>query len=354
MAMMAPRRVAVIGAGIAGATCARYLADAGYSVQVFDKSRGTGGRMATRRVEWAAQDGIARKSSFDHGAPGFTARSPDFARFAEQARRDGLLSRWMPIVAPGSYAPLDAAALWVPAPDMPALCRELMVGVPVRASCLVDGLRRRPDGWCVESAGVAVAEGFSDLVLAIPPQQAASLLRPHSPDRAQQALALPMLPCWTLMGVTQQAEAAPAWELAWPTQGPLSWLLRNDAKPGRERLPGLAHWVVHATASWSQTHLESAAADVQALLQDALARSLGRSLAWQHAAVHRWRYATVPRAETATPDRFWWDASLGLGMCGDALGGGGVEGAWTSARALASAIIDRSRASPPAYSPPAR
>ena len=42
--------VAVIGAGLAGAACARGLQAAGVQVTVFDKSRGVGGRLATRRA----------------------------------------------------------------------------------------------------------------------------------------------------------------------------------------------------------------------------------------------------------------------------------------------------------------
>ena len=163
--------------------------------------------------------------------------------------------------------------------------------------------------------------------------------------RPQRAQALPMLPGWTLMGVTAEVNPAPAWDLAWPTSGPLSWVVRNDAKPGRERVPGLAHWVVHATAPWSQTHLESPAADVQSSLQQALALWLGHPLIWHHAAVHRWRFASVPRA-AATAGQCWWDAPSGLGVCGDALGGAGVEGAWLSARAMANAIIERQHLSP--------
>jgi predicted NAD/FAD-dependent oxidoreductase len=335
----ATARVAIVGAGMAGASCARMLNDAGFDVQLFDKSRGVGGRMATRRVGGSAGDALPHGAAFDHGAPGFSAHSPDFTRFADQAHRDGLLARWLPTVAPGSYAPLADPALWVPSPDMPSLCRGLLAGLPVHGGRAIDALRREAGGWCLESAGATVVQDIDAVVVAIPPPQAAALLRPHRADWAQQAQSLPMLPGWTLMAVTADSLATAAWDLAWPTAGPLSWIVRNDAKPGRQRMPGLAHWVAHATAPWSQMHLESPAAEVQAALQDALAGWLGQPLDWQHAAVHRWRYASVPRA-TASAGQCWWDARAGLGMCGDALGGAGVEGAWLSARALATALIE--------------
>ena len=38
--------IAIIGSGIAGLAAARTLAEAGRAVQLFDKSRGSGGRLA--------------------------------------------------------------------------------------------------------------------------------------------------------------------------------------------------------------------------------------------------------------------------------------------------------------------
>ena len=51
--------VAVIGAGLSGIICARRLVSEGYSVCILDKSRGVGGRMATRRVN--------EQTRVDHG-----------------------------------------------------------------------------------------------------------------------------------------------------------------------------------------------------------------------------------------------------------------------------------------------
>ncbi|HSF75759.1 MAG TPA: FAD-dependent oxidoreductase, partial [Microcoleus sp.] len=52
--------VAVIGAGLAGLSCAQRLRQAGYSVAVVEKSRGAGGRVATRRVQGTRADHGAR------------------------------------------------------------------------------------------------------------------------------------------------------------------------------------------------------------------------------------------------------------------------------------------------------
>lgn len=53
------RNIAIIGAGMAGLAAARALTQAGHSITLYEKSRGVGGRVATRRVEGCI---------FDHGA----------------------------------------------------------------------------------------------------------------------------------------------------------------------------------------------------------------------------------------------------------------------------------------------
>jgi renalase len=47
---------------------------------------------------------------------------------------------------------------------------------------------------------------------------------------------------------------------------------------------------------------------------------------------HRWRYA---KADQAPLDRAVWLPAVQVGLCGDWLGGGRVEDAWLSGRALA-------------------
>jgi predicted NAD/FAD-dependent oxidoreductase len=147
------------------------------------------------------------------------------------------------------------------------------------------------------------------------------------------------------MGVAAAPTPDLAWDLCRPPSGSLAWVLRSDARPGRERVPGQAHWVVHARSGWSRKHLEQPAAWVQQQMQAALADYLGRPPEWHHCAVHRWRYALPQPRRAAPAESCWWDAAQSLGVCGDFLGGTGVEGAWLSAQALVAAVLDSTSAS---------
>ena len=72
-----------------------------------------------------------------------------------------------------------------------------------------------------------------------------------------------------------------------------------------------------------------------------LTETLGQPVEWMHCIVHRWRYA-LPQARLTAPGKsFWWDGAQGLGVCGDFLGGLGVEGAWMSGHSLAATMVRR-------------
>lgn len=337
----APSTVAVIGAGIAGATCARVLHAAGHTVRVVDKSRGAGGRMATKRLQWTDAQGVTHQARIDHGAPGFAIEDPAFATFARAALGPDGLKAWTPSFESGSGPQPDPAPLHLPQPDMPALCRALLQGMDVTWSFQVDRLLRGPEGWQLEAAGTPLPGRYDRLVLALPPAQAAPLLAPHAPAWATLATQAVMAPCWTLMGVARRPAKDGAWDLVQPDQGPLAWAMRGDARPGRVAPADEAHWVAHASPAWSRAHLEQPADWVQAHLAAALEACVGEPIAWKHLTVHRWRYARPEAPSPSGGPPFWWDPGLGLGVCGDFLGGAGVEDAWRSGRGLAAAVQGR-------------
>ncbi|UXH77405.1 NAD(P)/FAD-dependent oxidoreductase [Roseateles amylovorans] len=338
--------VAVVGAGVAGASCAQALMRAGQAVQVFDKARGAGGRLATRRLEWPLTDGDVGRARLDHGAVGFTARSEAFRTFVSQAQAAGCVAEWTPQLASDSLPLEDGASLFLPTPDMPAWSKHLLAGAGTHWSFAVDRLERDGPTWRLCAGDVTHPAAFDAVVLAVPAAQAAPLLNRHHEDWARFASLIPMQPCWTLMGVAHEDAAASSavrpWALARPELGPLAWVIRNDRRPGRVAVDGQAHWVAHARPGWSRLHLERDAEWVQQQLSTALEAYLGESVRWAHAVVHRWRYALPPATgHGAGPSaQHWWDDRLGLGVCGDLFGSTGVEGAVLSAQSLAKAMSD--------------
>jgi renalase len=80
--------IGIIGAGIAGLTAGRLLAKAGHEVTILEKSRGLGGRMATRYA------GNNDESKMDHGIPYFRAYSPEFQSFTAELLEKGIVKLW--------------------------------------------------------------------------------------------------------------------------------------------------------------------------------------------------------------------------------------------------------------------
>ena len=339
-----PPRVAIVGAGIAGAACAAGLLRAGFDVTVFDKSRAVGGRMATRRVRWIDGEGQERSVQLDHGTPHFAASRPRFRAVLRRAQALGLAMPWrVRVHATFPQAPLRDR--WVSAPDMRALCGHLLSDVPIRLESSVTRLHRIGGRWELVLADGCTTGLFDQVIVATPAAQAALLLAGHEDAWATALADVPMAPCWTLMAVTDDVDWP--WDAAELQRGPLATIVRNDRKAGRHTTNGLAHWVVHATPEWSAARLEDDPSDVCDALRTELAKllPLGPQSTWHHQSVHRWRYA-MPQLPVQGHGDCAWDAGIGLGVCGDAFGDGTVQAAWCSGDELADTIaadLDRER-----------
>ncbi len=310
------RRVAVIGAGVAGSVCARGLAERGVRVTVFDKGRSIGGRLAQHRRDGAV---------FDHGAQFIRPRDPVLKKLLEAGIVAGSVARWR-------SAEIDDRPVYVGRPSMATPLKQLLVEVPVKTDCRIDRLARTGEGWWLDAADAARHGPFDDIVVAIPAPQGAELLSTGvavPPDFLAALRRVTMAPCWALLLAFDPPLDLDGFDARQLAGGPIAWIARNTTKPGRE---GRDAWTAHAAPGWSTAHLEATPAEVTTSLFEAFLEVTGIGRVEPcYSAAHRWRYALVvdPVGEPALYDR-----SSAIGLCGDWCLDGRFEAAFLSGRAL--------------------
>ncbi len=320
--------MAVIGAGMAGVTVARLLSERGYPVTVFDKGRGMGGRMATRREGECA---------FDHGCQFFSAGDERFRGYVETWVEQGLVSPWRHRMANcdnGQITVLqDDTVRYVGVPGMNAMIKSMAEGLNVQlATRIVGAIHSRETGWVLASEAGPISGGFEILVVTPPSEQAVPLLA-AAPRLQARAATVRMQPCWAVMA-TFDFELDPPFDAAFVRNSPLVWIANGGSKPGRA-----AHeaWVLHASPAWSREHIGDAPDRVAALLVQAFCEAVGiRDVKATFAMAHRWLYAAP---EKPLDDGFLWDDEVSAGTAGDWCHNARLEGAFLSGLLLSDAII---------------
>ena len=323
-------KVAVIGAGISGLICARVLVEHGMEVTVFEKSRGIGGRMSTRR----SPEGY----HFDHGAQYFTVREERFRRYVDSWAAEGLVARWegrICVLRRGEVAEKgEPLARFVGIPGMNAVCKRLATNLRVKLSCEVASVGHADNAWRLLDLEAKPLGTFDAVLVSTPAPQAAALLE-AVPGLANRVGQVTMSPCWAVMTVFRR-QLPLVFAGAFVHESVLSWISRNSSKPERPDTPET--WVLHASFDWSREHLEDAPEEVARALLDEFWRATGHPrVEAEYVAAHRWRYAQ-PREPL--PESYLIDLESRIGACGDWCGGPRVEGAFLSGLALASAVVD--------------
>lgn len=326
----------IVGAGLSGLAAARALYAAGKDILLFDKARGVGGRMATRR---------SRDCVFDHGAQFFTVRDTRFQAAVAEWLQCGAAVQWTSGGFAGqTLAKSDGFPRYRGAPGMTEPAKQLARGLPLQLNAAILSAAPTERGWRVVSAQGAEFHGRSLLLTAPAPQSLALLAAGgfalSAPD--QEALAaIEYAPCIAVLarlaapsrlpapGALQLERAAPD---APEGEGALAWICDNQQK-GVSPAPCVT---LHATRRHSRLHLETP--------ETAAAQMLREASAWLGADViefttHRWRYSV---AESLHPARcLVADRDPPLVFAGDGFGAPRVEGAYLSGLAAAGALLNR-------------
>lgn len=314
----------VIRAGLAGLAAAGRLTRAGQQVLVLEKSRGLGGRAATRR--W---DGLP----MDHGAQFFTARSGEFRDQVERWLQAGICHRW----ANGFHQhrggrlepPRDHSyPRFACRKGMSVLGRSIAETetVAVETQTKVVSIQAAQDGWLLADEN---RRNFRSrrLIVTAPPPQGAQLLQEAAPRAAELLQTLCANPC--LAVAAKYPRRALSWQGIQSDSAEISWIGHDTSKRPDEH-PGQTVVVVHASADFSRTHYDETEEKITRMLLSHASAIAGEELATSaETFLQRWRYATTKASATAGGFASV-DAPAPLVLAGECFGDGKIEGAWLS------------------------
>ncbi|MGK7933830.1 MAG: NAD(P)/FAD-dependent oxidoreductase [Microcystaceae cyanobacterium] len=342
--------VAIIGAGLAGLTCASVLQQQGYKVVILEKSRGVGGRLATRRVE---------QTCVDHGLSYFFKQGNFTQQLIKQLTENKVINSFRPkrYQFNQTLAAIPSQPYYYAPKGMTAIAKDLADALTIWRQYRVMNLIPNQDNlWyitCETPPNQPNTLLAKSLVSAIPAPQLYLLLNSSHLTQLSSSFLETLNqvtydPCLTVMAGYDNLNLS---DLMWEqvqilSDSNIAWIGLESVKRDTQNQ---SVFVLHSTPNYAEKFLDSS--DLKpigkSLLNEAekhLPLSL-KDLAWYQ--VHRWRYA-IPRhflpiscLETNHP--------LPLVACGDWCAGKikthsswHLEKAIASGLAAAKAINDRS------------
>lgn len=272
-------RIAVIGAGMAGLAAARTLRHLGLGATVYEKSRGPGGRCATRRVG---------DFFWDSGATTIVPRQSELGRvMREEISTEGLEPVVKPVMLhtnlrPQPGDPTRVSGRFAYRDGIHTLPKRLAEGLEIRLQTEVEQLQRDGHGVIVNG------ERYDGIILTPPIPQTDRLLwtlgesRPFAAVRYRSCISI-------MLGYIDDLPETPYAALLSPDQAhPLSWLSVESAKCGGRR-PTL---VLQMSREFSRVHYPKSDSELVEMVLPYIRTLFGERYTRPDAtSVMRWKYS---------------------------------------------------------------
>jgi predicted NAD/FAD-dependent oxidoreductase len=327
-------RIAIVGAGVSGLAAAYGLRTLPVEVIVFEKSRGYGGRAATRG---------RYGNRYDHGANYFTPTSERVERLVTaHLPTDGLVEIGRPIwqfdedgtlCRPASV--VEDQPKWTYRQGISRLGKLLArySRAEVESQTRIERIVDTGSHWRLRAADGSSYAPFDAVVLTPPAPQTAAILANAEVegariDRLRQAVAsVSYTSQFSYVFAFDRALSRPGGffgAISDSDQHPLSWIGFEHDKPGHVK-SGYSMLVVQTAPGWTAERVDREpdgfVPDVKEWAEDVLVCDL-RHPTWYD--VQRWRYARPTSALSG--EMVASGADLGLFLAGDSVAGMGEVG----------------------------
>jgi renalase len=309
---MSKTKVCVVGAGICGLSAAAALQNKSYSVKVLEKSKGLGGRMATRRT---------LNGKFDHGAQFYSLKEPIEMHH----------SRWTSLGLVQHWFNRNQTSCFAAPKGISALAKEISSTLDIQLEHRAIEVHRHATSWNIRCENLTDTQ--SDiLILTAPLPQSIELLKNSGisyPDelnlitysKAIVGLFENNLPSHFgpfFSGYTENRQLKPIFSIS------------NQQSKLVSQIPS---WTITMDAEFSEKFYDESDETVLGEILRAI-HEIEPKFNSTEFQLKRWRYnfpkSTYPHAHLKIQE--------GLYLAGDAFGGASILGALRSASSVVSAL----------------
>ena len=340
--------IGIIGAGISGLAAGRLLAQNGHQVTIIEKSRGFGGRMATRYA------GENQQTKMDHGLSYFSANSPEFQQFVAELIEQNLVKRWG-----DDFSFYDGENLYETNPNLPneatfsaingmnSIGKYLSRWVDVKTDTLAGGLtfigsnrtKKRP--WMINLTAGNTFEADA-VILALPAPQVYGILNTtideiNALKIVREIDEIDYDPCYSLMAGYGNTEL-PEWEGILCQHSGIRFISNEATKKEKKQECSL---VVQATPSFTRAHHGKKDEEITKAMLGELERIAGGwSASPEWTQLHYWRYYRA----VSVLDRPYMELEFDeapLALTGDYFEGNSVGDAYRSGVRLAKHWLEK-------------
>lgn len=342
--------IAIIGAGISGLVAAHTLQDAGHTVILFEKSRGYGGRAATR-----THDGFV----YDHGAQYIKGEGAINNNFiTERFRTPDLFDITQPVwIFDGSGhiqegdPHQNAIPKWSYRSGLTTLAKRMAEGLNVQLNTRITHVQQTPTGWLLTDATEQQSGPFAQLLITIPSPQAIDLMQASQLNSALQQTIIANLSAAqynplisVTLGYSPTPRKRPYYALVNTDKvHPISWLAWEHEKAPERAPAGTGLLIAQMAPPYSRDHWKQP--DEQAVIQN-VAQLVTQLIDEELAApiftdIQHWLYA-LPSVKANAETLNAQTLPHKLAFCGDAFVGGRVNLVLEHGVSVAQGIIQSS------------
>ncbi len=319
----------VIGAGISGLSFANKMQSLGVSIAVFEKARGTGGRISSKRVTNSQRQNM----DFDLGCSSFVGHTKPFKAQLNQWHQDRVIEPWFKDDQDNLH--------YVAVSRNSALTRYLSNNLTCHFSTKIESIRKNNQLWevsYINENGINHYVHAKNIILATPAPQACDLLPDEIKIKAN-IKGVSIAAQWVL-AVELENESLNLTDLSFPNNDVIHSISIESNKPRRTHTRNTTILQIQASAPWSQNNIDTDKALVETSILKQLEQIIGQPVLALNSHLHRWLYSTVSRGLESQLPYIWHKPStsaLGLGIIGDYFNTEhlGIEASWYSATALA-------------------